>query len=108
MEAIALRPVNAVAVTTLVDNVTDSLLADQGPARRPSIGRRAAGPGGLFLGGDTDDALRGEHGFSALVTVHRRPAARPGSCSTPAARPTGWWRTCGDCGSTPATSRSSS
>ena len=35
MEAIALRPVNAVAVTTLVDNVTDSLLADQGPAARP-------------------------------------------------------------------------
>jgi 7,8-dihydropterin-6-yl-methyl-4-(beta-D-ribofuranosyl)aminobenzene 5'-phosphate synthase len=69
MEAIALEPVDALTVTTLVDNVTDSLLADQGPAKRPSM---AAGPriaARLLAEGDTDDALRAEHGFSVLVTI---------------------------------------
>ena len=37
MTAIALEPVDAVTVTTLVDNVTDSLLADEGPAKRPAL-----------------------------------------------------------------------
>ena len=37
MTAIALEPVDAITVTTLVDNVTDSLLADEGPAKRPSM-----------------------------------------------------------------------
>ncbi len=40
MTAIALEPVDAITVTTLVDNVTDSLLADDGPAKRPSMGPR--------------------------------------------------------------------
>ena len=69
MEAIALEPVDALTVTTLVDNVTDSLLADQGPARRPPITGSARVPARLLAGGDTDDALRAEHGFSALVTI---------------------------------------
>ncbi|HET6690895.1 MAG TPA: MBL fold metallo-hydrolase [Miltoncostaeaceae bacterium] len=69
MEALALRPVDAVAVTTLVDNVTDSLLPDQGPASRPSTAAAPRIPVALFVGGETDDALRAEHGFSALVTV---------------------------------------
>jgi hypothetical protein len=37
-ETIPLEPVDAVTVTTLVDNVTDILLTDDGPARRPRIG----------------------------------------------------------------------
>jgi hypothetical protein len=41
MEPIALEPVDALTVTTLVDNVTDSLLPEQGPAKRPS---RSAAP----------------------------------------------------------------
>ena len=69
MEAIALRPIDAVAVTILVDNVTDSLMADQGPAARPGTADGPRVPVALFLGGDTDDALRAEHGFAALVTV---------------------------------------
>jgi 7,8-dihydropterin-6-yl-methyl-4-(beta-D-ribofuranosyl)aminobenzene 5'-phosphate synthase len=71
-EPIALEPVDALTVTTLVDNVTDSLLADHGPAKRPLItaGPRVAAP--LIVGGDTDDALRAEHGFSALVTIAKR------------------------------------
>jgi 7,8-dihydropterin-6-yl-methyl-4-(beta-D-ribofuranosyl)aminobenzene 5'-phosphate synthase len=69
MEAIALEPIDGITVTTLVDNVTDSLLAAQGPAKRPSMTAAPRTPAPLLAGGDTDDALRGEHGFSALVTI---------------------------------------
>ena len=34
METIPLEPVDAITVTTLVDNVADLLLTDQGPAKR--------------------------------------------------------------------------
>ena len=37
-ETIPLEPVDSFTVTTLVDNVTDILLADEGPARRPVMG----------------------------------------------------------------------
>lgn len=60
METIPLQPVDSLTVTTLVDNVTDLLLRDEGPARRSSWGPALAG-----------DALRAEHGFSALVTISR-------------------------------------
>jgi 7,8-dihydropterin-6-yl-methyl-4-(beta-D-ribofuranosyl)aminobenzene 5'-phosphate synthase len=69
MEAISLQPVDSVAVTTLVDNVTDLLLADQGPAKRPPRAASTRVPAPLLEGGDIDDALRAEHGFSALVTI---------------------------------------
>ena len=42
-----LEPVDAVTVTTLMDNVTDVLMPDQGPARRPprfAGGRRRPPP----------------------------------------------------------------
>src|SRR6187455_960079 len=71
MEAIRLEPVDRLTVTTLVDNVTDSLLPDLGPAKRPSLAAAPRVPSPLSLGGDTDDALRAEHGFSALVTVEK-------------------------------------
>jgi 7,8-dihydropterin-6-yl-methyl-4-(beta-D-ribofuranosyl)aminobenzene 5'-phosphate synthase len=58
MEAIALEPVDAVTVTTLMDNVTDALLADNGPAHRAPFALAAAGV-----------VLRAEHGFSCLVTI---------------------------------------
>ena len=61
METIPLEPVDSLTVTTLVDNVTDLLLQDEGPARRASWGPALAG-----------DALRAEHGFSALVTISRK------------------------------------
>ena len=69
MEAIPLEPVDSLTVTTLVDNVTDSLLVDSGPARRPSMMSSPRVPAPLLEGGDTDDALRAEHGFSALVRI---------------------------------------
>ena len=36
---IDLEPVDSVVVTTLMDNLTDSTMTDQGPARRVGIGR---------------------------------------------------------------------
>lgn len=58
METIGLEPVDALAVTTLVDNVSDILLVDEGPAKRAP-----------FRLATTGNVLRAEHGFSCLVTV---------------------------------------
>jgi 7,8-dihydropterin-6-yl-methyl-4-(beta-D-ribofuranosyl)aminobenzene 5'-phosphate synthase len=69
MEPIVLQPVDALTVTMLVDNVTDSLLVDQGPAKRAPIAASPRMAARFLTGGHTDDALRGEHGFSALVTI---------------------------------------
>ena len=69
-EAIGLEPVESLTITTLVDNVTDGLLLDEGPAIRPPIDSRAPRvPSPLIEGGQTLDALRAEHGFAALVTI---------------------------------------
>jgi len=57
---VELEPVDAITVTTLVDNVTDLLLTDDGPAKRVPLARAVR---------LTGDALRAEHGFSALVAV---------------------------------------
>jgi 7,8-dihydropterin-6-yl-methyl-4-(beta-D-ribofuranosyl)aminobenzene 5'-phosphate synthase len=69
MDGIPLDPVDALTITTLVDNVTDSLLPDQGPAHRQAILGGPRTPARFIEGGESDDALRGEHGFAALVTV---------------------------------------
>lgn len=73
MEAIALEPVDAVTVTTLVDNVSDLLLPDEGPAKRPPLAQavRPDLPARFIDGGMTGDALRAEHGFSCLVTIEK-------------------------------------
>ena len=57
-EPIALEPVDSVQVITLVDNVTDILLADTGPAHRAPLTLATEG-----------NILRAEHGFSCLVTI---------------------------------------
>ena len=69
MPVIALEPVDALTVTSLVDNVADSLLVDTGPARRPSMAAAPRVDSRLAAGGDIDDALRAEHGFAALVSI---------------------------------------
>ena len=69
MEAIPLEPLDSLTVTTLVDNVTDMLLVNEGPAKRPPRATSRRVPARVLEGGDTNDALRAEHGFSALVTV---------------------------------------
>ena len=69
-ETIGLEPVESLTITTLVDNVTDILLLDEGPAIRAPIDSRAPRvPSPLIEGGQTLDALRAEHGFAALVTI---------------------------------------
>src|SRR5690242_2879420 len=69
METVPLEPVDALTITTLADNFTDMLLVDEGPARRPAV--RVLEAADFMVGGRTRDALRAEHGFSALVTVRR-------------------------------------
>lgn len=69
-ETIGLEPVESVTITTLVDNVTDILLLDEGPAIRAPIDSRAPRvPSPVIEGGQTLDTLRAEHGFAALVTI---------------------------------------
>jgi 7,8-dihydropterin-6-yl-methyl-4-(beta-D-ribofuranosyl)aminobenzene 5'-phosphate synthase len=66
---IHLEPVDSVVVTALMDNITDALMPDQGPARRVPIGRGPMRPAPLMSKGQVPDALIAEHGFSVLVTV---------------------------------------
>ncbi len=66
-----LEPVDAVTVTTLMDNVTDVFMPDQGPAHRPPILAGGRQPAATMEGGDAPEALLAEHGFSVLVTVSR-------------------------------------
>jgi 7,8-dihydropterin-6-yl-methyl-4-(beta-D-ribofuranosyl)aminobenzene 5'-phosphate synthase len=68
---IALEPVDSVVVTTLMDNITDIFMPDQGPARRPVIGRGPARRSSVMAGTEVPDVLIAEHGFSVLVTVAR-------------------------------------
>lgn len=69
---ILLEPVDAVEITTLMDNYSDMLLPSEGPAKRAfSSGPRPTIPVTTFEGGTSIDTLRAEHGFSALVTVRR-------------------------------------
>jgi 7,8-dihydropterin-6-yl-methyl-4-(beta-D-ribofuranosyl)aminobenzene 5'-phosphate synthase len=74
VEQIALEPVDAVHLTTLMDNLSDMLLFDQGPAKRVGVisaARMPRLPEPLFEEGETIDGLHAEHGFSMLVTIRR-------------------------------------
>ena len=70
---IALEPVDAATITILVDNLTDAFMPDEGPPRRFSFTAehlpraRAA----TLEGGEVIEQLRGEHGFSTLVTFSK-------------------------------------
>jgi 7,8-dihydropterin-6-yl-methyl-4-(beta-D-ribofuranosyl)aminobenzene 5'-phosphate synthase len=66
---IGLEPVDSVVVTTLMDNLTDALMADQGPARRVPFGGVPRRESAIMTGGQAFDPLIAEHGFSVLVTV---------------------------------------
>jgi 7,8-dihydropterin-6-yl-methyl-4-(beta-D-ribofuranosyl)aminobenzene 5'-phosphate synthase len=66
---IDLEPVDSVTVTTLMDNLFDALMPDQGPALRVSPGQGPWRPAAVMEGGQAPDALIAEHGFSVLVTV---------------------------------------
>jgi len=66
---IDLEPVDSVAVLTLMDNSTDALMTDQGPARRADLARLPRHPLAMMAEGQVPEALIAEHGFSVLVTV---------------------------------------
>lgn len=70
---ISLEPVDSVSIQVLMDNVTDPLLVDHGPARRATL--LAAGapsvPSSVLVEGCAPDMLVAEHGFSALVTARK-------------------------------------
>src|SRR6202044_417985 len=62
--------------TTLMDNVSDMLMPDQGPARRAGLGSGLPWrPAALMEDGQVPDALVAEHGFSVLVTVTKAGSA---------------------------------
>jgi 7,8-dihydropterin-6-yl-methyl-4-(beta-D-ribofuranosyl)aminobenzene 5'-phosphate synthase len=66
---INLEPVDAVVVTTLMDNVTDIFMPDQGPARRAGVGQGPYRASPVMQDQQVPEALIAEHGFSVLVTV---------------------------------------
>ncbi|MGH3924952.1 MAG: MBL fold metallo-hydrolase, partial [Pseudonocardiaceae bacterium] len=68
---IDLEPVDSVRITTLMDNVTDILMPDQGPARRAPVGAGPRRPAAVMDNGEVPDALIAEHGFSVLVAVSK-------------------------------------
>ena len=68
---VPLEPVDSVELVSLVDNVTDVFMPDQGPARRVGLDYDVTRPAALMQDGWVSDALIAEHGFSVLVTVHK-------------------------------------
>jgi 7,8-dihydropterin-6-yl-methyl-4-(beta-D-ribofuranosyl)aminobenzene 5'-phosphate synthase len=73
MEPIALAPVDAVRITTLIDNTSDALMPDEGFVKRwGPMGSSAPLrpiPSDVSEGGKAIDYLRAEHGYSVLVEV---------------------------------------
>src|SRR5713101_3061198 len=70
-DPIMLDPVDSVEIVSLMDNVTDVFMPDQGPARRADFVVGARRDCGVMAGGTVPDALVAEHGFSMLITVRK-------------------------------------
>ena len=51
VQRIDLEPVDSVEITTLMDNVTDVFMPDQGPARRPGPGASQDRPAAIMTSG---------------------------------------------------------
>ncbi len=86
VDPVTLPEVDEVAVTIMVDNTFDVLLAAADGGQRTSSGAGRV-PARQFADGEAIAGLRAEHGFSALVTVRTGTSAAP-CCSTPAPRRT--------------------
>ena len=71
---IPLEPVDGVTIHTIMDNVSDALLANRGPALR-SRGAATA-PMALTVEGLGPDSLKAEHGFSALIELESNGTRR--------------------------------
>lgn len=68
-DTITLPPVDSVEIVTLMDNVTDAFMPDQGPARRFPPATGPARPVATMTEGAMFEALIAEHGFAMLITV---------------------------------------
>jgi 7,8-dihydropterin-6-yl-methyl-4-(beta-D-ribofuranosyl)aminobenzene 5'-phosphate synthase len=68
-QMIGLEPVESVELMSLIDNVTDVFMPDQGPAKRVGLAFGATRPAALMAEGWAPDSLVAEHGFAMLVTV---------------------------------------
>jgi len=66
---VPLEPVDSVELISLIDNVTDAFMPDQGPAKRIGLRIGPTRPAALMAEGWSLDALIAEHGFAMLVTV---------------------------------------
>jgi 7,8-dihydropterin-6-yl-methyl-4-(beta-D-ribofuranosyl)aminobenzene 5'-phosphate synthase len=75
-QVVGLEPVDSVEITALMDNVSDLLMPDQGPARRPRLGSGPAQACALMTGEKCPDPLIAEHGFSVLLTVRKGDTTR--------------------------------
>jgi len=73
---ITLEPVDSVELLSLIDNVTDVFMPDQGPAKRDGLSFRTTRPAALMQERWVPDALIAEHGFSLLVTVRKAGRTR--------------------------------
>jgi 7,8-dihydropterin-6-yl-methyl-4-(beta-D-ribofuranosyl)aminobenzene 5'-phosphate synthase len=69
VEEVLLDPVDALTVTTLIDNSLDLFMPDQRMAHRVGPTMTPTVPCALMIDREVPDALVAEHGFSALVTV---------------------------------------
>jgi len=63
-----LEPVDSVVITTLMDNVTDAIMPDLGPASR-FAGQLPNRNSAVMADRKVPEPLIAEHGFSALITV---------------------------------------
>jgi 7,8-dihydropterin-6-yl-methyl-4-(beta-D-ribofuranosyl)aminobenzene 5'-phosphate synthase len=70
-EVIALEPVDSVEITSVMDNVTDVFMPDQGPARRAGRGSLPVRSCPAMVEGNVPEALLAEHGFSMMITVRK-------------------------------------
>jgi len=61
-QPITLEPVDSVEIVSLMDNVTDVFMPDQGPARRPGPPQRHRASS-VMAGEPTLDSLIAEHGL---------------------------------------------
>ena len=68
-QTIDLAPVDSVEIITVMDNITDVFMPDQGPARRAGPGSLARRHATVMTEGWAPDALLAEHGFSMLINA---------------------------------------
>ncbi len=76
VDQVLLDPVDAVTVTTLMDNSLDLFMPDQGVAHRVAPQMAPSVPCAVMADREVPDALIAEHGFSALVTVTKGGSRR--------------------------------